>query len=475
MAAVEDRADEQHATGTADWRLATSDRASPPEPQPRAGITWIFVAGTSSRSMSSRCENSEIVTTARRVAPIDCVSQRRRAPSRSVNHSGCATNDRSWMATTVGTPSAAARCRPARTRRRGDRPPPRAAAAPAPTRCRRPPGDRPGGEAARIERQRDRLGARRARTRGSRARGVCRPFVQQPAEIPADAGRPAARARGRRCRCAWLRGPAARWRARYASNTRRAVSSQRKARERGDTLLPRRPCASVSSSSTRAIARAMSSGSSGSTSTPAPPSTSGSEPRLAATTGTPSVIASSTGKPKPSSNDGCTSSRAPSYSARRCVRVDVADVADVALQRRPVRCDRARARASAVARPASEPSSRHASPVVPVRAATRQQPLVGVEQAADVLPRLERAEEQHIAVFRRGRPRASSRARRADRRHIRSRGTPSSRSTSPRGVLRRHDDRVGAVRVRRAPAPDSRGESRRGCARDASGSSGRES
>jgi len=48
-------------------------------------------------------ENSEMVmTAAARIA--DCrVSHRRRAPSRNRNHSGWATNDRSWIATTIGT------------------------------------------------------------------------------------------------------------------------------------------------------------------------------------------------------------------------------------------------------------------------------------------------------------------------------------------------------------------------------------
>jgi hypothetical protein len=47
-------------------------------------------------------ENSEIVTTATAL-PADCrVSHRRRVPSPTRNHSGWATNDRSWMATTTG-------------------------------------------------------------------------------------------------------------------------------------------------------------------------------------------------------------------------------------------------------------------------------------------------------------------------------------------------------------------------------------
>ena len=175
---------------------------------------------------------------------------------------------------------------------------------------------------------------------------------------------------------------------------------------------------------------------------PASPSTSGSEPRLAATTGTPSVIASSTGMPKPSSNDGCTSSRAPSYSAWRSVRVDVADVADAPAQRRPRRSGRATAARPSVALPASTSSGT-------TRSLRRDamQPLVRVEQAADVLARLQRAEEQHVAVVRRGRARGVQSG--APGGQI---GDPIARHAElaldlAGGEPRRHEDRVGAVRV----------------------------
>ena len=60
----------------------------------------------------------------------------------------------------------------------------------------------------------------------------------------------------------------------------------------------------------------------------------GSAPRLETTTGTPSAIASSAGSPKPSCQEGSTSSRAPAYTSRPCGIGDVADIFDRAGQRR---------------------------------------------------------------------------------------------------------------------------------------------
>jgi len=51
----------------------------------------------------SRRENSEIVMTAAARFTAARLSHRRRMPSRTPNHSGCATNDTSWIATTRGT------------------------------------------------------------------------------------------------------------------------------------------------------------------------------------------------------------------------------------------------------------------------------------------------------------------------------------------------------------------------------------
>ena len=176
------------------------------------------------------------------------------------------------------------------------------------------------------------------------------------------------------------------------------------------------------------------------TSAPAPPCTSGSAPRSAATTGTPAVIASSTGMPKPSSNDGCTRQLAP------CV------------QRAPVAPDR-RSRCAVTSASSGgrcdpfEPGPRRVGRLAGEhelgadRAAAREQPLVRVEQPADVLARLERAEEQHVAV--RGRPlrAASSRGAPGGQTAMRSAGTPSSRSTSPAVNCDDDDDRVGRLRV----------------------------
>ena len=110
------------------------------------------------------------------------VSQRRRSPSRAVNHSGWATNDTSWIATTS---------RDVREERRGvgrreedveviarDAAgscyllPPGAAGA----------GDDARGKPARVERERRAARARRGRTRGGGRAIVGGPLVQQPAK-----------------------------------------------------------------------------------------------------------------------------------------------------------------------------------------------------------------------------------------------------------------------------------------------------
>ena len=222
------------------------------------------------------------------------------------------------------------------------------------------------------------------------------------------------------------------------------------------------------------MALAMSSGRSGSTSGPASPTTSGSDPRFAATTGTPSDIASSTGRPNPSSNEGRTSRRAPSVERLALRGLDVADIAHGAFERRAL--DPFEPRSRLVGRLAREHEfgRRRCRCAVVVRLAMPHQPLVRVEQPADVLARLERAEEQHVAVFRRGRARrpvggagrahgnAIARARRA-RAPLRRRRTPTTRRPRPPGSRDR------------ARAPGSRGGSRRACARDATENSGRES
>src|SRR5262245_16252321 len=97
----------------------------------------------------------------------------------------------------------------------------------------------------------------------------------------------------------------------YAARTRCTVRAQRNSRARAIPR-PTHSAAYARSASSRAMPAAISSGRSGLTRVPAPPTTSGSDPRSAATTGTPADMASSTGIPKPSSNEGMTSSRAPS-------------------------------------------------------------------------------------------------------------------------------------------------------------------
>src|SRR5579862_7382473 len=67
------------------------------------GITWMLDSDTPKRSTISRRENCEIVMTERAQKAAWRDSQRRLMPSRDPNHSGCAWNERSWMATTTGT------------------------------------------------------------------------------------------------------------------------------------------------------------------------------------------------------------------------------------------------------------------------------------------------------------------------------------------------------------------------------------
>ena len=142
----------------------------------------------------------------------------------------------------------------------------------------------------------------------------------------------------------------------------------------------------------------------------------------------------------------CTSSRAPSYSARRSAGVDVADVADAAARAAAGRSGRATAwpRRSPCRRARAAGTASGRCP-----AATLREPLVRVEQPADVLARLERAEEQHVPVCRRARPAASSRARPAGRPRSDPRGTPEQPLDLAGGELPTATMiRVGALRVR---------------------------
>ena len=168
--------------------------------------------------------------------------------------------------------------------------------------------------------------------------------------------------------------------------------------------------------------------------------TSGSAPRLAATTGTPS-------RHRFEHRD------AEAFLERRLHEADRAfDTAPAGSRDRRSRCaSRGRSsggaairssqgRAASVAWPASTSSG--------TIAPSRRQPLVRVEQAADVLARLERAEEQHVA--RRGRPlarRPVRRAGRADRDPIGA-ARRSCRSTSPAVNCETTMIAIGPVRVR---------------------------
>ena len=123
----------------------------------------------------------------------------------------------------------AARCRPARRRRRADRRGPRGAGASAPTtcrgRCRRSPRAwaRRSGSAS-TKRQRLR---RVQHELVARASAVDRPSAQQLAEVAADAGRLAAAARARRSPMRQVRVSSARRRARLSRRGRRRTARRR--------------------------------------------------------------------------------------------------------------------------------------------------------------------------------------------------------------------------------------------------------
>jgi hypothetical protein len=59
-------------------------------------------SGCESRVTISRFENSDSVRMTRARRALHAVTTRRRSPSRAANHSGCATNDTSWMARAMG-------------------------------------------------------------------------------------------------------------------------------------------------------------------------------------------------------------------------------------------------------------------------------------------------------------------------------------------------------------------------------------
>ena len=198
---------------------------------------------------------------------------------------------------------------------------------------------------------------------------------------------------------------------------------------------------------------------------PASPTTSGSAPRLAAMTGTPTVIASSAGMPKPSMCDGITSTSARRYEStagrprRSRARRRGRRAALPARRCRPRRLGRA------AGRPA--PAGRGTPP----RATSRR---VGIEQHAEVLARLERAEKQDVP------PRLGSSSRRgqsgapgADGDAI-ARDAESSLDVAAPVCARIHDDVIGARTPPRARAPRSRGESPRASAPGDRGSRGRE-
>ena len=298
------------------------------------------------------------------------------------------------MVTTIGAPGEAAPCRPARTSTSAaSRADARAAGASAPTRCRPPPADddreraRPVGDG-----RSERLG--RVEHELVRARVVRRgPPAQQLGEVAADAGRVAAElagvdgdlhaprqpcgvaARGDRRR---LTGRAQRRRARSRPRER---ARREPARARRRAAARRQRC--------RCIARPAPRHRRDRHEQPGVADTSGSAPRSETTTGTPtSSLRARAGR----SLRRTTAGRAAGAGVeRRALRVgiDVAGCGRVR-ERWPVERARSTRRPSRRARPAS--TSGGASGIA------RQQPRVGVEQPADVLSRLQRADEQEITV-----------------------------------------------------------------------------
>ncbi len=213
----------------------------------------------------------------------------------------------------------------------------------------------------------------------------------------------------------------------------------------------------------------MSAGSSGSTSSPASPSTSGSDAAVG-------------GDDRHAERHRFEHRHAEAFVERRLheqarafveraplAGVDVADVAHVPAQRRPARSARATAARSVGRAPGQHElghGRRERRVRMPARAG-RDQSLVRVEQPADILARLERAEEQHVAVFRRRRPRRPvGRARRADRDPLaRDAEQPLDFAGRERPTARGSRRRDARARAR---APGSRGGSRRASAPDAS-------
>ena len=228
-------------------------------------------------------------------------------------------NEMSWMVTASGSAQPrAVPCRPARKTRRAGRARQRGEVRLLPPGARAPPMTRcstvSGGE---RERQGSRSVQDEPTTPGVGPRG---PPPHQLAEVAADAGRVARAVRARRRRSGARQsrgGPRAPGRRRTPRSRRRAALprvARAPGRDPRRVILPR---ATGSRQHGPHRGRQRRRGRPDRRGRPPPPSTSGSEPRLAATTGTPTVIASSTGRPNPSSKDGSTSIDAARYSASR--------------------------------------------------------------------------------------------------------------------------------------------------------------
>ena len=189
----------------------------------------------------------------------------------------------------------------------------------------------------------------------------------------------------------------------------------------------------------------------------ASPATSGSEPRFETTTGTPHAIASSTGSPNPSSNDGRTSMRACAIQLAACAGRRHSRELDVARERRR------RARSMPARRPdrVTPPGDHQRRRVGPPRRASARR-----RRAA------RRCSCAAPACRGTGCARAGAAPARCRATSGAQAGAPGEQTVIARprdaqlrddfagGVVRRHDNVIGARARARAPGPESRGASR---------------
>ena len=199
--AVEDRADVEHRCGrrpSPSWRRRRTGAVD-------ARRNHVNPRGRRRRGARSSSPPRELRDRDDRAAPLrgaPAISRGGAVLRARENHSGCATNETSWIATTVGTREAQRRgvgrreedveVIARRDRRQPHLLPPGVRPRPATTRVAKRRASRAHGQ--RLGRVEHELVAARATRR--------RPLAQQPAQVAADAGRRGRTARARRCRSA---------------------------------------------------------------------------------------------------------------------------------------------------------------------------------------------------------------------------------------------------------------------------------